>query len=185
MCFCLCVRVPYDALWCLLWCLMNCQFSSCFSILASYHHIRKNWITYDKIRHKWHNQTNSKMLKVNCFNRSRPDLNLRPRKKLNARPIVYQTPGSGRRRAASLARSTSLMGVVREIVVPQLGVASSHWRHVVLSTICRFMQVHFGFIYSYLANLKPNILQFFFPKTRFFSIFSENMGFVLKNLVFE
>lgn len=37
-------------------------------------------------------------------------------KKLNARPIVYQTPGSARRRAASLARSTSLMGVVREIV---------------------------------------------------------------------
>ena len=52
---------------------------------------------------------------------------LTPRKKLNARPIVYQTPGSARRRAASLARSTSLMGVVREIVVPQLG-ASSRWR---------------------------------------------------------
>ena len=40
------------------------------------------------------------------------------RKKLTARPVVYQTPGANRRRAANLARSTGMVGVVRDIVVP-------------------------------------------------------------------
>ena len=42
------------------------------------------------------------------------------RKKLTARPVVYQTPGANRRRAANLARTTGMVGVVRDIVVPGL-----------------------------------------------------------------
>lgn len=41
---------------------------------------------------------------------------IRLQKKLTARPVVYQTPGANRRRAANLARSTGMVGVVRDIV---------------------------------------------------------------------